>query len=133
MYLKAGKNGSKLDDRWNSGLFLGVQDRSDEVVVGTESGVFKARTVKRLDPVQRRDAKLALEMRGLPWDPVPGVITEDGEVPTAIVKIVAAPVVPMGDLPPGATPPPCSCYPRLVRAQGGDCYLWPNTWLPRMR
>ena len=34
---------------WTDGLFLGVQDRSDEVVIGTRGGVFRARTVKRLD------------------------------------------------------------------------------------
>ena len=35
MYLKAGKPKSRLDDRWLEGLFVGFQDRSDEIVIGT--------------------------------------------------------------------------------------------------
>ena len=59
MYLLAGKQPSRLVDRWLEGLFLGVQDKSDEVLIGTRDGVVKARTVKRLDDTQRRDASLA--------------------------------------------------------------------------
>ena len=99
MYLKAGKQKSRLEDRWLEGLFLGVQDRSDEVVVGTRDGVYKARTVRRLDPVQRRDAALAREMRGLPWEPIPGEPSEGGEIPAAMIRVVADPVVPAAELP----------------------------------
>ena len=81
MYLKAGKPASRLGDRWFEGLFLGVQDRSDEVLIGTRDGVVKARAVRRLDDVQRRDADLVKSMRGTPWEPVPGDPT-DGLVPT---------------------------------------------------
>ncbi len=49
MYLEAGKLRSQLQDRWHEGIFLGVQDRSDEVLVGTREGVVKARTLRRLD------------------------------------------------------------------------------------
>ena len=102
--MKDGKNGSRLNDIWHEALFLGVQDRSDEVVVGTRDGAFKARRVRRLDPVQRRDAALAREMRGLPWDPVPGVPNDDGEVPILIVRVAAAPVATSGELPPVVVP-----------------------------
>ncbi len=38
-YLEAGKPKSRLSDRWREGLFHGVQERSDEVVVCTRDGV----------------------------------------------------------------------------------------------
>jgi hypothetical protein len=72
LYLEAGKLKSQLQDRWHEGIFLGVQDRSDEVLVGTREGVFKARTLRRLDGVQRRDPDLVKSLRGVPWQPVPG-------------------------------------------------------------
>ena len=104
--MKAGKNGSCLYDRWHETLLLGVQDRSDDVVVvGTRDGAFKARTVRRLNPGQGRGAALAREMRGLPWDPVPGVPNDDGEVPVSIVRGAAAPVATLGELPPVVIPP----------------------------
>jgi len=81
------------------GLFLGVLDRSDEVLVGTRDGVFKARTVRRLDDLQRRDAALAREMRGMPWEPIPGEPSEEGAVPAAIVRVAAGLVVPAAELP----------------------------------
>ena len=47
MCLKAGEPWSRLEDRWMGGLFLGVQDNSDEVETGTRDGVIKARRVCR--------------------------------------------------------------------------------------
>ena len=93
MYLMAGKQPSRLMDRWFEGLCLGVQDRSDEVLIGTRDGVVKARTVRRLDDVQRRDASLVREMRGTPWEPVPGDPAEDAAVPVAVVPLGQAAMV----------------------------------------
>ncbi len=109
MYLAAGKQKSRLLDRWHEGLFLGVQDRSNEVVIGTRDGVVKARAIKRLDGVQRRGVDLLKTMRGLPWELVPGDV--DGELVVAMaierrvlpVRVVADPVVATGDLPPAAS------------------------------
>ena len=41
MYWSAGRPKSRLENRWVECLFLGVQDRSDEVVIGTREGAFK--------------------------------------------------------------------------------------------
>ena len=49
------------------GLFLGVQDLSDKVVIGTREGVVKARTAKRLDAVQRTDAELVRDAARVRW------------------------------------------------------------------
>ena len=59
---------SRLEDRWMEDLFFGVQDRSDEVVIGTRDIFIKGRTVMSLDGVQRIHAELVRELRGSPWD-----------------------------------------------------------------
>ena len=43
-HLRAGKPKSRLEDRRVESVFLGVQDRSDEVAIGTRDGVVKARS-----------------------------------------------------------------------------------------
>ena len=42
----SGKLG-KLDDRYYDGIFLGMRLRSDEILIGTEHGVIKARSICR--------------------------------------------------------------------------------------
>ncbi len=49
-----------------------MQDRSDEVLIGAREEVVKARTVRRLDGMQHRDADLLRAMPGVPWQPAPG-------------------------------------------------------------
>ena len=47
MYLKPNSFGKdKLDSRWETGHFLGIQDDSAELLVGTSIGVVKARPVR---------------------------------------------------------------------------------------
>ena len=42
-----------LDSRFEQGTYLGPMDGSNTVLIGTESGVVKARTIKRLPPGER--------------------------------------------------------------------------------
>ena len=46
LYLPSGKLQSRLHDRWMEGLYYGLQDASDEILVGTQEGVMKARSFK---------------------------------------------------------------------------------------
>ena len=73
-YLKldsAGKN--KYDVRWNEGIFLGVMDESNEILVGTREGVVKAKDFKRMGTYANRwNKQEILEMKGAPWEPTPG-------------------------------------------------------------
>ena len=66
-YMKAGKRRAKLADRFFIGLYLGLVEASDEVVVGTDKGVFRVRSIKRLPAVQRSAQALLRDMKGLPW------------------------------------------------------------------
>ena len=44
---------SKQQSRFSSGIFLGLQRRSNEAIIGTENGVFKCRTIRRMAPDQK--------------------------------------------------------------------------------
>ena len=105
MSLPVGKRVGRLVDRWLDGISAGVIDNSDEVLVATSTGVMKARLVKRLARVDRADPALLQSMKGLPWDPIPGVEAPAGEVPAAVVKIVADKLVPDPPLPPEPAAP----------------------------
>ena len=48
IYCRLGSKGiDKLDERWEEGIWLGSKDESDEILIGTEKGVVKARAVRR--------------------------------------------------------------------------------------
>ena len=54
------------------GVWLGVNERTEETLIGTRHGVVKCRTVSRLAGGDQWSRSAVLEMRGLPWEPVPG-------------------------------------------------------------
>ena len=64
-----------------------VQDRSDEVVIGTRDGVVSVRTAKRLDGLHDIDAESAREIGGRPWEQVPGDLADESAVQVASVLI----------------------------------------------
>ena len=78
LFLKSkGKN--KMKSRWASGIWLGIRDESGEVIIGTDEGVIKCRTVRRKGTKEERWASGQVEnMKGTPWEPEPG--REEGEV-----------------------------------------------------
>ena len=45
----ATKSVSRVEPRWEDGIFLGVFDQSDELYVGTERGMHKVRKLRRRD------------------------------------------------------------------------------------
>ena len=89
----------KYDDRACTGLFLALVPRSNEVVVGTPHGVVKARSVRRLPPLQRKNVELVNALQGVPWQPDPK--SGDDRIR---VRISAEPVVADADLPPPVLP-----------------------------
>ena len=47
-YLKPNTRGKyKGDSRWGTGVWLGFRDESNEILVGTDKGIIKVRTVRR--------------------------------------------------------------------------------------
>ena len=57
-----------LDSRFEQGRYLGPMDGSNTVLVGTASGVVKARTIKRSPPGERSNGSLLDEAHGSELD-----------------------------------------------------------------
>ena len=58
---------TKLESQWEDGIWLGLADESDEVYVGTASGIYKTRTIKRKQIAERWDTEQLRRMAGTPW------------------------------------------------------------------
>lgn len=79
---------SKGDTAMKCGIWLGVIERIEEVLVGTRQGVVKCRAVTRLLDGEKWRADVIESMKGLPWEPVigrqsattPVAIQENGDV-----------------------------------------------------
>ena len=85
MYLRVAEKRmrQKFEDRWNTGIYLCLVERSNMVLVGTPNGVVKVNCIKRLPMNQAKDPELLKSIRGYPWRLTPGdVQNEPGEVPT---------------------------------------------------
>lgn len=63
---------SKGDPAKLPGIWLGINERTEEVLVGTMKGVVKCRTVSRMSSDKCWDAQLTKQMKGVPWEVVPG-------------------------------------------------------------
>ena len=61
----------KYEDRWDTGLFVGLVEGTNEIRVLTPNGTLKVNSVRRMPVPQRRDRELLKAIRGLPWEPVP--------------------------------------------------------------
>ena len=110
LYLPAGKRTSRIRDKWLPGVFLGVIDRSDELMIGTTEGVIKARSWKRLTLPERSDSAFFLKCIGTPWEPVP---SQPGLADVPITTHISAPLtLPREELPP---PAPAEPTPKTAR------------------
>ena len=74
MYLKLESEGKdKGESRWREGIFLGVRDESGELVVGTNEGTVKARTLRRHGREEDRwKTEYWDKICGVPWECIPG-------------------------------------------------------------
>ncbi|CAK0853831.1 unnamed protein product [Prorocentrum cordatum] len=74
---------AKFEERWEIGVFLGVIEKSSEMLVGYDGRVVRARSIRRRPPSQRADAAPLLSIRGAPWMPTPDT-PENVRIPTVI-------------------------------------------------
>ena len=72
--LKGERSGSKLDARFEDGVFLGIQEGSAMKYIGTTKGVVRAWTVKRRPESERFEAEIFDSMVGVPWELVPSSV-----------------------------------------------------------
>ena len=88
---------AKLDPKWQDGAFIGIRDRSDEMLIMTTSGVYKTRNVRRRPESERWDFEFLMTLKGMPWNPNPaaGEMAADAlpaDTPVPQVVVAAAPV-----------------------------------------
>jgi len=69
LYRQPGTHRAKLQDQWRPGIWLGKDTNADEHLVGTSSGVYKVRSIRRLPPSQQHNKELLLQLSGTPWSP----------------------------------------------------------------
>ena len=65
---------TKLDDRWRTAIWLGISDRSDEHIIGLETGAVLARSVRRKVKGKRCNERALKMVTGTPWNPRPGEV-----------------------------------------------------------
>ena len=66
-----GARQGKLDAKWQDGAFVGIRDHSGEMLIMTESGVYKTRNVRRRPELERWDFQFFTTLKGTPWNPNP--------------------------------------------------------------
>ncbi|CAE6933232.1 RE2 [Symbiodinium sp. CCMP2592] len=72
---------SKLDSRWQSGVYLGLRLQSTEKIVGTNQGIFVVQSIKRKPEGQQWDSDLVKAVRGLPWKTSPDETGDGARLP----------------------------------------------------
>jgi len=66
-YLRPNSKGKdKFDARWESGIWLGIADRTGETIIGTKDGVIKARDVRSMEEKEAWDIGRFNDIRGTP-------------------------------------------------------------------
>ena len=58
----------KLEPKWESGIFVGIDGRSGELLIGTGSGVFKSHSFRRKPMEDRWGYDAAASIKGTPWN-----------------------------------------------------------------
>ena len=66
-----GARQATLDPKWQDGAFIGIRDRSDEMLIMKPSGVYKTRNVRRRPELERWDFEFLTTLKGTPWNPNP--------------------------------------------------------------
>ena len=65
-------NYSKLEPQWESGVYLGINDSSQELIIGTSEGVIKAIEFRHKGSGEDKlDFEEMNRIKGLPWQPDP--------------------------------------------------------------
>ena len=57
--------------KWQDGAFIGIRDRSDEMLIMTTNGVYNTRNVRRRPELERWDFEFLMTLKGTPWNPNP--------------------------------------------------------------
>ena len=73
---------AKEEARWRSGIWLVFIDHTNEHLIGTPTGTFKCRAIRRKDVTEQFSMINIESMKGTPWEHAPG--RDSIKVPTNI-------------------------------------------------
>ena len=74
----------KINARWEYGIFVGIKEVSNEVMVATKEGILHCRSVKRI-PIRDRWTKDSVDwIRWAPWNRYKDAEDADGDVPDGV-------------------------------------------------
>ena len=90
---------NKLESKWSTGRFVGCVQRTNEMLVMTDRGVVKARSVKRMTEQERWKTDDWDQIVGTPWEPKPAEEAAQALPMVAIAQGEAGPPPPPLELP----------------------------------
>ena len=80
--MEATKRKAQLSDKFEDGIFLGIKDGTEELIVGTPTGCKICRSVKRRSRADAADPVFVNSVRGTPWCLVPDDAVREPRIPT---------------------------------------------------
>ena len=63
----------KFDAKLRESVWLGLDSRTDENIVGTSCSIYRTSTIKVVPEDKRWSSEKVLVVIGMPWDPTPNV------------------------------------------------------------
>ena len=81
LYLEASKRKAQLSDKFEDGIFLGIKDGTEELIVETPTGCKICCSVKRRSRADAADPVFFNSVRGTPWCLVPDDAVREPRVP----------------------------------------------------
>lgn len=87
------RTGHKLDKRWETGVFLGINEATTEKIIGAKDGVVLVQSIQRVPEDRRFNKELLENLKGLPWDRMPTAAEIVG-LPFPITMVPVNPEVP---------------------------------------
>ena len=61
---------ANMEPRWEEGIWLGINPRTNEVLIGTTDGTIRKRSVRRRSKGEQWSYEKVMNIKGAPWDPM---------------------------------------------------------------
>ena len=90
---------SKLDARWQEGVYLGLRLTSSEKIIGTPSGMLVVQSIRRKPADKQFNLEMLKAVKGTPWQPNPEK-SPNADADRLPEPIAIEPVVAPAELPP---------------------------------
>ena len=94
---------SKLDARWQEGIYLGLRLTSTEKIIGTPSGILVVQSIRRKPEDKQFDLERLKAVKGTPWQPNPDK-SAGADADRLPEPIVIEPVAAPAEIPPPPVP-----------------------------